>query len=99
MARMTIKDLGYSPGQLPAGPKNSILDVAGKLKRLDSVHSLICSGVRVGQVTVGKDGDDVCRGVTVVLPRDPKELYVPCYAGMHTLNGNGEGIFVTLKLS
>jgi hypothetical protein len=26
---MTIKDLGYTPGFLPAGPKNSILDVKG----------------------------------------------------------------------
>jgi hypothetical protein len=29
---MTIRDLGYSPGQLPTGPKNSILDVKGKHK-------------------------------------------------------------------
>ena len=29
MARMTIRDLGYAPGQLPPGPKNSILDVKG----------------------------------------------------------------------
>jgi D-aminopeptidase len=48
------------------------------------------SGVRVGQVTVGKDGDDVCNGVTVILPRDPLEIHIPCYAGTHTLNGNGE---------
>ncbi|KAH8784195.1 peptidase family S58-domain-containing protein [Hyaloscypha sp. PMI_1271] len=72
---MTIRDLGYSPGQLPTGPKNSILDV---------------KGVRVGQVTVGNDGDDVHNGVTVILPRSPDEIHIPCYAGMHTLNGNGE---------
>jgi hypothetical protein len=30
MARMTIRDLGYTPGQLPPEPKNSILDVKGK---------------------------------------------------------------------
>lgn len=30
MARMTIRDVGYSPGQLPTGQKNSILDVKGK---------------------------------------------------------------------
>jgi D-aminopeptidase len=29
MARMTIRDAGYTPGQLPSGPKNSILDVPG----------------------------------------------------------------------
>lgn len=27
---MTIRDLGYSPGKLEPGPKNSILDVKGK---------------------------------------------------------------------
>ncbi|KUJ17178.1 DmpA/ArgJ-like protein [Mollisia scopiformis] len=75
MARITTRDLGYSPGQLEAGPKNSILDI---------------KGVHVGQVTVGKDGDDVCNGVTIILPRDPSEIHIPCYAGMHTLNGNGE---------
>ncbi|KAH6673335.1 peptidase family S58-domain-containing protein [Halenospora varia] len=75
MARITISDLGYTPGQLSAGPKNSILDV---------------KGVHVGQVTIGEDGEDVRKGVTVILPRNPDDIYIPCYAGMHTLNGNGE---------
>ena len=30
MVRMTIRDLGYTPGQIPTGAKNSILDVKGK---------------------------------------------------------------------
>jgi D-aminopeptidase len=47
-------------------------------------------GVRVGQVTVGEDGEDVRKGVTVILPRHPDEIHTPCYAGMHVLNGNGE---------
>ncbi|KFZ02034.1 hypothetical protein V500_00484 [Pseudogymnoascus sp. VKM F-4518 (FW-2643)] len=75
MARMTIRDAGYTPGQLPSGPKNSILDVPG---------------VHVGQTTVGEDGDDVRHGVTVILPRHPDDINIPCYAGTHTLNGNGE---------
>lgn len=29
-------------------------------------------------------------GVTVLLARGPEGLVEPCYAGMHTLNGNGE---------
>jgi D-aminopeptidase len=29
---MTIRDLGYAPGTLPTGPKNSILDVKGESK-------------------------------------------------------------------
>jgi D-aminopeptidase len=41
-------------------------------------------------VTVGEDGDDVRHGVTVILPRHPDEIYIPCYAAVHTLNGNGE---------
>ncbi|KAG9236812.1 peptidase family S58-domain-containing protein [Amylocarpus encephaloides] len=73
--RITISDLGYTPGQLPAGPKKSILDVPG---------------VHVGQVTIGKDGEDICKGVTVILPRHPDEISIPCYAGLHTFNGNGE---------
>ncbi|CAG8961952.1 hypothetical protein HYFRA_00013732 [Hymenoscyphus fraxineus] len=73
--RMTISDLGYTPGLLPSGPKNSILDVPG---------------VHVGQVTVGNDGDEVRHGVTVILPRHEDEIQIPCYAAIHTLNGNGE---------
>jgi D-aminopeptidase len=77
MARITIRDLGYSPGQLPQGVKNSILDVP-------------LSGVRVGQATFGRDGDDVLHGVTVIFPRHPDDIAIPCYAGMSVLNGNGE---------
>jgi D-aminopeptidase len=46
--------------------------------------------VHVGQTTVGEDGDDVRHGVTVILPRHPDDINTPCYAGTHTLNGNGE---------
>ncbi|RAL66995.1 hypothetical protein DID88_007775 [Monilinia fructigena] len=73
--RLTSKDLGYVPGQLPQGPKNSVLDVPG---------------VHVGQHTIGNDGEDVRKGVTVIFPRHPDEITIPCYAGLHTLNGNGE---------
>ncbi|KAB8299326.1 hypothetical protein EYC80_001399 [Monilinia laxa] len=73
--RLTSKDLGYIPGQLPQGPKNSILDVPG---------------VHVGQHTIGNDGEDVRKGVTIIFPRHPDEITIPCYAGLHTLNGNGE---------
>ncbi|KAF4634343.1 hypothetical protein G7Y89_g3767 [Cudoniella acicularis] len=48
------------------------------------------AGVHVGQVTIGKDGDNVLNGVTVILPRHPDDIYIPCYAGMYTLNGNGK---------
>ena len=51
---------------------------------------IILADVRVGQVTVGEDGDNVRNGVTVILPRHPDDIHVPSYAGLHTLNGNGE---------
>ncbi|KAF7881501.1 hypothetical protein EAF00_011870 [Botryotinia globosa] len=73
--RLTSKDIGYFPRQLPQGPENSILDVPG---------------VYVGQNTVGNDGDDARKGVTVIFPRYPDDITIPCYAGLHTLNGNGE---------
>jgi hypothetical protein len=41
MARITIRDLGYSPGQLSPGPKNSILDVKGKQKIPRSTSTLL----------------------------------------------------------
>ena len=46
----------------------------------------------MGQTTVHEvEGDNhVHKGVTVILPRPPKDIQKPCYAGMHTLNGNGE---------
>lgn len=45
--------------------------------------------MHIGQATK-VDGDNVRSGVTVILPRDPADVQIPCYAGMHTLNGNGE---------
>ena len=73
-SKMRIRDLGYSPGKLPTGPKNSILDV---------------KGVSVGATTIHQ-GTDVHTGVTVILPRPEHELQKPCYAGVHALNGAGE---------
>ena len=69
-----IRDLGYAPGSLPTGPKNSILDV---------------KGVSVGQATIHQD-PDVHTGVTVILPRPESDIQTPCYAGVHALNGAGE---------
>ncbi|KAH8817124.1 peptidase family S58-domain-containing protein [Xylogone sp. PMI_703] len=71
---MRVRDIGYSPGQLTTGPKNSILDVPD---------------VHVGQTTI-HEGDAVHTGVTVILPRKPQDLPKSCYAGLHELNGMGE---------
>ncbi|KAI7480246.1 hypothetical protein KC351_g7103 [Hortaea werneckii] len=79
--RMTVRDLGYTPGQFPVGgPTNSILDVPG---------------VHISQVTAptSKDlmeGSTATKGITVISPRPPKEFYKPCHAGTFTFNGNGE---------
>jgi D-aminopeptidase len=76
-----VVDLGISMGALPAGPTNSVLDVAG---------------VGVGHATVWRDeadppaGRGIARtGVTVVrLREDPFHDMLP--AGGAVLNGAGE---------
>ncbi|KAK5133001.1 hypothetical protein LTR08_008288 [Meristemomyces frigidus] len=78
--RLTIRDLGYIPGTLQQGPSNSLLDVPG---------------VHISQITVEtaanlKPGSTASKGVTIILPRGPKDFYVPCHAGTFTFNGNGE---------
>lgn len=75
------RDLGLPfPGT--AGPLNAITDVAG---------------VEVGTVTlISGDGPlragqgPVRTGVTAILPRGRAMAHVPCAAGYHALNGNGE---------
>ncbi len=74
MMSLRVRELGYAPGKLPTGPKNSVLDV---------------KGVSVGQVTI-HEGQDVHTGVTIILPRPESDIQTPCYAGTHTLNGAGE---------
>ncbi len=72
--RPRAADLGLSFGDLPRGPLNAITDVAG---------------VRVGHHTLRR-GDDVCTGVTVVLPHgdDPFQHKVP--AAIEVYNGYGK---------
>jgi len=75
-----IRDLGYSPGVLSTGRANSILDVPG---------------VHISQLTVPtaedlQNGSTATKGITVILPRGPKDFHIPCHAGTFTFNGNGE---------
>ena len=56
------------------GPLNAITDVAG---------------VEVGYSTI-IEGSDVRTGVTAILPRGKAGGGVPCMAGYHSFNGNGE---------
>ncbi len=64
------------------GPLNAITDVAG----LTVGYSTIISGE--GKLEVGKG--PVRTGVTAILPRGEKSFDDPVYAGVFSLNGNGE---------
>ncbi|KAI9708600.1 MAG: hypothetical protein M1820_003818 [Bogoriella megaspora] len=72
---MRIRDLGYSPGTLPPGPTNSILDIPG---------------VSIGQVTPHNTTTHTRKGVTAIFPRPKNSILTPCFAGISVLNGNGE---------
>ena len=81
--RITIRDLGYAPGELNTGATNSILDV---------------KGVHVSQITLPTSGEasnnasqpSASKGVTIISPRPLEEYYKPCNASTFTFNGNGE---------
>ena len=70
------RDLGIPFDGTP-GPLNAITDVAG---------------VRVGYSTLnrGRGAHAVRTGVTVILPRGPATSDRPVFAGVFSLNGNGE---------
>lgn len=78
--KLRARDLGYSPGSLPTGPTNTILDVPG---------------VHISQVTMPTAPDlrpesTAAKGLTVISPRPPKDFYKPCRASTFCFNGNGE---------
>lgn len=76
MTRPRLRDLGYTIGVLPPGLHNALTDVPG---------------VRVGHTTLIYDTPAVARtGVTVILAPDAAEHHGGCFAGSHSLNGNGE---------
>jgi len=72
--RPRARDLGLP---LPGEPGawNAITDVAG---------------VSVGYATLNRDAPTVRTGVTAILPRKAEQLIHPTWAGMFSLNGNGE---------
>ncbi|MCP5514100.1 MAG: P1 family peptidase [Spirochaetales bacterium] len=81
MMRIRARNLGMKFGTLPTGRKNAITDIPG---------------VMVGHSTLIKDPDKsgsisrmVRTGVSIIFPH--KDITSnPVYAGVHTINGNGE---------
>ena len=75
------RDLGLPFDGTP-GPLNAITDVAG----VEVGYTTILRGE--GKLVVGKG--PVRTGVTAIIPRGHDSLNDPVYAGMFSLNGNGE---------
>lgn len=75
------RDLGI-PFEGAAGPLNAITDVAG----VEVGYTTLISGQ--GKLVVGKG--PVRTGVTAIIPRGHDSLNDPVYAGVFSLNGNGE---------
>ncbi|MBM3585990.1 MAG: P1 family peptidase [Alphaproteobacteria bacterium] len=64
------------------GPANAITDVPG----VEVGYTTLIAGD--GPLVVGQG--PVRTGVTAILPRGRADLVTPCFAGYHSLNGNGE---------
>jgi D-aminopeptidase len=79
--RMRARGLGLALTGMP-GTHNAITDVAG----VEVGFTTLVSGD--GALKVGQG--PVRTGVTAILPRGRGGLNVPCAAGCHVLNGNGE---------
>jgi D-aminopeptidase len=75
------RDLGV-PFEGTTGPLNAITDVAG----VEVGYTTIIRGE--GKLVVGKG--PVRTGVTAIIPRGHDSLNDPVYAGVFSLNGNGE---------
>src|ERR1700693_4757094 len=75
------RDLGV-PFEGTTGPLNSITEVKG----VEVGYRTLISGE--GKLDVGKG--PVRTGVTAIIPRGDDSLNDPVYAGVFSLNGNGE---------
>ncbi|MES2692348.1 MAG: P1 family peptidase [Verrucomicrobiota bacterium] len=80
-ARPRARDLGIPFDGTP-GPLNAITDVAG----VEVGHVTLISGA--GKLDVGRG--PVRTGVTAILPRGKSGEVAPVFAGIFSLNGNGE---------
>ncbi len=76
--RLRLRELGYSVGRFPTGPRNALVDVAG---------------VRVGHVTLLDDladGRAVRTGVTAILPHDGNVYDEKVLGACQVINGYGK---------
>src|SRR3954470_13517477 len=80
-ARPRARELGIPFDGTP-GPLNAITDVAG----IEVGHVTLISGE--GKLEVGRG--PVRTGVTAILPRGKSTTAAPVFAGVFSLNGNGE---------
>src|SRR5579885_1947720 len=80
LAQTRARDLGV-PFEGTPGPRNAITDVAG----VEVGHTTLISGDGALKVGTGP----IRTGVTAVLPRG-KDLGASVFAGIFSLNGNGE---------
>lgn len=77
-----FRDIHPGIGEYAPGPLNAITDVAG----VRVGHTTLIEGE--GPLVPGKG--PVRTGVTIIHPRAEHVRDSPCFAGTHTLNGNGE---------
>lgn len=81
--RRRLRDLGYSVGRFPPGPRNALVDVPG---------------VRVGHETLVEDlpdGRTVRTGVTAVLPHGGNVYAEKVLGACHVVNGHGKATGLT----
>jgi D-aminopeptidase len=72
--RRRLRELGYTVGRLPPGPRCSLVDVPG---------------VRVGHLTLN-EGDSLRTGVTAILPHGGNLYEDKVLAACHVINGYGK---------
>ncbi len=78
MGSKRLREYGIEIGTLPTGPTNHLCDVPGVL---------------VGHVTLDRDhryGNEVCTGVTAILPHKGNWFRDPVPAASHVINGYGK---------
>jgi D-aminopeptidase len=77
----------YAPNGKPRA-RGLGLPMPGQTGPLNAITDI--EGVTVGFTTLRNDGGSIHTGVTAILPRAPTDLGHPVWAGVFSMNGNGE---------